>query len=187
MHPVRGTKVYGCLWICRRVCVCACVWGRERVVIVGERERMASLDDETHLMTFLIRSPPKATTPWEPGDLEAQITCANEASDDWVLTRFLLSLIETENLGNYPPPHSHLIKPLSKSYIRRMDGWGACSVCSLADKDCMLMEGKEKKTLARCYLFVFLVISFHGIYPVCVGSKGKDVFLAANAIQLALL
>lgn len=49
VHPVRGSKVFG------RVCVCTC----QACVRIRERKRTASLDDETHLMTFLIWFLPK--------------------------------------------------------------------------------------------------------------------------------
>lgn len=135
---------------------CVCVWGRERVVIVGERERENGipwwwdpLNDISHSVSTKSHDSLRAWGSGGPDHLRKW--------GIWWLSSDEISPLTygDRNLGNYPPPHSHLIKPLSKSYIRQMDGWGACSVCSLADKDCMLMEGKEKKTLALLLPFCF--------------------------------
>lgn len=50
VHPVRGSKVYGFFL---NACACMCAHACVLVLSVGE-ERMASLVDETHLMTFFI-------------------------------------------------------------------------------------------------------------------------------------
>lgn len=116
-----GDCGYACVCVCHACVSCEC-----------RKERMASLDDETHLMIFLIWFPPKPRLlgAWGSGGPDHfRKWGVWLLSSDWLF----LSLLETETwaITPTPTPHSHWIEPLVKiGYTTGGEGPGLCAGCA---------------------------------------------------------
>lgn len=97
----------------------------------------------------------KATTPWEPGDPEASITCANEASDDWQAVLFFSLLLlfrlplpifsptshlwrqKPGRLASYALTFNKALLGITRT-VTLMGWWGTpYRACLIAGTDCM--------------------------------------------------